>query len=266
MESYLPFRDNEPTNYNQLAWVVVVVDIFIMDKDTNKIPAAATASASTASASSSSSSADDATLAQALQAVETLVHVFGFDYDAANQAVNAVGVDVTTCYNYILDQRLGNDQGGAVYPIDDCPHLEQHVCLVSPERLPKAPFETPCMYHHHHDLSSKSTKRPTGGLKGDYEYTEEAKVSSCPMGENWLCLECGNIYCSRYINGHGLEHWKETTKTNNNNNNGRTGDGHCVAVSLADLSVWCHICNAYVRNEKLTPLLQELERIKFQKT
>ena len=69
-----------------------------------------------AAAAAASSSGGDATLAQALYCVETLTQVFGFSDDAANEAVNAVGADPTTCYNYILDKGLGQDHGGAVYP------------------------------------------------------------------------------------------------------------------------------------------------------
>eukprot|EP00934_Nitzschia_sp_Nitz4_P006474 Nitzschia sp. Nitz4//scaffold88_size82704//42460//42630//NITZ4_005295-RA/size82704-exonerate_protein2genome-gene-0.10-mRNA-1//1//CDS//3329559503//6464//frame0 len=46
-----------------------------------------------------------------------------------------------------------------------------------------------------------------------------------------------------------------------------TGDsGHCVAISLSDLSVWCHVCQAYVndhRYPKLEKTVQELRHLKF---
>jgi hypothetical protein len=207
-----------------------------------------------AAAAASNSSPGDATLVQALYAAESLIQLFGFDADAANQAVDAVGTDLTTCYNYILDQGLGDDKGGAIYPIDSCPHLDQHGqvllhLLVDPLLGENQnPMLAPCCHHH-----SLKKKPPSGGLKGEDATSDNG---TCPMGENWLCLECGDVYCSRYVNGHGLQHWKDTAST-------QGGDGHCIAVSLADLSVWCHVCSSYLRHERLTPLLKRLEALKF---
>jgi hypothetical protein len=197
-------------------------------------------------AAAASTRGGDATLAQALQAVESLTQLFGFSVEAANQAVDAVGIDLTICYNYILDQALGNDQGGAIYPIHDCPHLDPHFCL-SIDQLPPKPFQVPCMYN-----KASSSKKTTGGLKGE----DSEDGSSCPLGENWLCLQCGEVHCSRYINGHGLQHWEDSKEREPPN-------GHCVAVSMADLSVWCHACSAYLKSERLKPLLKRLEQLKF---
>jgi uncharacterized UBP type Zn finger protein len=46
--------------------------------------------------------------------------------------------------------------------------------------------------------------------------------------ENWLCLDCGVILCSRYINGDMLRHRNDTK--------------HSTVISLTDLSVWCFSC------------------------
>lgn len=35
--------------------------------------------------------------------------------------------------------------------------------------------------------------------------------------ENWICLSCKEVLCSRFINGHMLEHYEST--------------GHCLAIS-----------------------------------
>ena len=43
-------------------------------------------------------------------------------------------------------------------------------------------------------------------------------------------------------------------------------NGHCVAVSLADLSVWCYVCNAYLRHPSLSAITQKLEALKFDDT
>jgi NAD-dependent deacetylase sirtuin 2 len=219
--------------------------------------------ASPPAAAAASATVSDATIAECFQAVETLTTMFGFDYSAANQAVDTVGPDITTCYNYILDQALAKDGGGSVYPIDNCPHITQHVQLAL-SSLPIIFQETPMMQlpccispiHNTATTTTTTTAATTtttanknnkkGGLKGEVA----SDGTKCPLGENWLCLACQNIYCSRYINGHCVQHWKDC--------------GHCIAVSLADLSVWCHECQSYIKDkERIQPLLTKLEEIKF---
>ena len=41
------------------------------------------------------------------------------------------------------------------------------------------------------------------------------------------------------------------------------GQGHCLALSLSDLSIWCHACGAYVKHDRLVPLLEAARRAKF---
>lgn len=52
--------------------------------------------------------------------------------------------------------------------------------------------------------------------------------------ENWLCLKCGEVHCSRYIKGHFQNHYENT--------------GHSLGISLTDLSVWCYKCEDYINN------------------
>jgi Zn-finger in ubiquitin-hydrolases and other protein len=43
------------------------------------------------------------------------------------------------------------------------------------------------------------------------------------------------------------------------------GDGHCLAVSLSDLSIWCHVCQSYVHGHSYFEMIrQQLEYYKFQ--
>jgi Zn-finger in ubiquitin-hydrolases and other protein len=43
------------------------------------------------------------------------------------------------------------------------------------------------------------------------------------------------------------------------------GDGHCLAVSLSDLSIWCHMCQSYVHGHSYFEMIrQQLEYYKFQ--
>ncbi|CAI0470466.1 unnamed protein product [Linum tenue] len=51
--------------------------------------------------------------------------------------------------------------------------------------------------------------------------------------ENWLCLSCKEVLCSRFVNKHMLQHYQQQTN-------------HCVALSYSDLSVWCFACEAYL--------------------
>ncbi|PRP83497.1 hypothetical protein PROFUN_04371 [Planoprotostelium fungivorum] len=65
------------------------------------------------------------------------------------------------------------------------------------------------------------------------------------LKENWLCLQCFKIHCSRYQKGHATQHYeKENT--------------HPIAVSFRDLSVWCYECDSYIMDEKIEPLLNHL--------
>lgn len=76
--------------------------------------------------------------------------------------------------------------------------------------------------------------------------------------ENWLCLSCGEIHCGRYVNNHGEEHWLFTLLTDEKYN-----IGHCLTISLQDLSVWCYPCKSYIKNIRLNPLIKHIERLKF---
>lgn len=207
-----------------------------MTPNNEALPAAAVASTT-----------NDATIAEALHAAMTLRDVFGFPGDVVDQTIEAVGVDVTTCYNYILDMGLAQDQGGPIVPINNCPHVEHHV-LVTPEQLPPQPEAVPC--------SHKLEQKRIGSAKGDME-----DDGSCPSNENWICLQCGVIRCSRYMNGHGVTHYKTTLAEDNLSD--PSGVGHCVAASLSDLSVWCHACRAYVKGPIVGALTKKLEELKF---
>ena len=58
--------------------------------------------------------------------------------------------------------------------------------------------------------------------------------------ENWVCFETGKCFCGRYVQGHMLQHSIET--------------GHCVCISLEDLSVWCFKCESYLDPFAIKPV------------
>jgi ubiquitin carboxyl-terminal hydrolase 3 len=63
--------------------------------------------------------------------------------------------------------------------------------------------------------------------------------------DNWMCLSCGGIYCSRFINQHAKQHWKKTK--------------HSVTISLNTSACYCYDCDDFVDNEdELSEFRQEI--------
>lgn len=76
--------------------------------------------------------------------------------------------------------------------------------------------------------------------------------SPCRCGENfenWICLVCSAVECSRYKNGHMKDHNEETK--------------HAIALSMADFSVWCYDCNDYIDSPEVKSLHDTLYLAKF---
>lgn len=302
-----------------------------MSSSDNHVPSTALAAAAATTAfkqqQQEESVMDDAQLALYYHCLEALTTVYGFNATTAQEALDQVlqqqqqqhdssssllSTDqiITLAYNYIFDHDdMAQDHGGPVVPLDSCPHCtDTYVQITIPHlnNLLQLPMEAnTCNYH----IAATTTttfgkavvqhdqdRNRTGLAKAEYD-----EQGHCPSaGENWLCLSCGAIRCSRYINGHALEHWQATTNqttttshTNNNNNrmdddeddNNNDGEkqndkatsnsdhtssvGHALAVSLADLSVWCYACQVYLRpdhNALLQPLVQRLQELKFGST
>ena len=115
--------------------------------------------------------------------------------------------------------------GYAVAPKTDCPHFDDL---------------------NHFDMPSdrNALKQLLSGLKN-------APCKHCQdTSENWFCLKCHDVACSRYKNGHMADHNAETH--------------HSLALSLADLSLYCYECDAYVENrEKTRSIMRELHFVKF---
>mmetsp|Transcript_17663 Transcript_17663/g.29999 ORF Transcript_17663/g.29999 Transcript_17663/m.29999 type:complete len:316 (-) Transcript_17663:470-1417(-) len=82
---------------------------------------------------------------------------------------------------------------------------------------------------------------------------DDATCSDCSTTmENWLCLVCHQIFCGRFQNRHMLGHFRDT--------------GHCVSMSLIDLSVWCHGCEMYLNHDffpKLHVFFVRMHQLKF---
>uniref|UniRef100_A0A7E4V4E1 UBP-type domain-containing protein n=1 Tax=Panagrellus redivivus TaxID=6233 RepID=A0A7E4V4E1_PANRE len=77
------------------------------------------------------------------------------------------------------------------------------------------------------------------------------KCTKCDStAENWICLTCQAVNCSRFIKGHAVDHFKENPD-------------HAMGLSICDLSVWCYICESYVHHEALFPAKDVLHLAKF---
>ena len=71
-----------------------------------------------------------------------------------------------------------------------------------------------------------------------FDIRQPCKVEiCCEPTENWICLTCNEIFCSRYVNNHMVDHFEQHK--------------HPMALSFSDLSVWCYDCESYVDNEIL---------------
>jgi histone deacetylase 6 len=131
---------------------------------------------------------------------------------------------LTNCFDDDVELTSETDQGGIVIPKQTCEHVQ--------------------------DLH----------LLEEFNNIDNNQCIDCEStNENWLCLSCGEIHCSRYINNHGEGHWLFTLLTDEQHN-----IGHCLTISLQDLSVWCYSCKSYIKNIRLNPLIKQLESIKFE--
>jgi NAD-dependent SIR2 family protein deacetylase len=200
---------------------------------------------------------------QASKLVVSNQSTLGFESDAEA----AEKADVSSAVQVVPDSGSGNDRGGSVVPKQDCPHVKHHV-KIALDQLPDHPQTVRCTFFADEQASSNSpnntnsgnsnsnNKQRRGQPKADSDDEEE---NACALGENWLCLECGAVGCSRYVNGHGLSHWKASRKRED-----ASPEGHCLAASLADLSVWCYECESYVQSPILDPYVQKLDQLKLQ--
>ncbi|KAF0522014.1 histone deacetylase 6 [Gigaspora margarita] len=77
-----------------------------------------------------------------------------------------------------------------------------------------------------------------------------APCNTCQnTSENWRCLECQKVFCSRYVNGHMKEHNEQTN--------------HKLTISFSDISTWCYECDDYVINPILNQIKSSVHFAKF---
>ncbi|KAI8906231.1 hypothetical protein DFJ77DRAFT_478067 [Powellomyces hirtus] len=126
---------------------------------------------------------------------------------------NPMSIDVSTLQSILAAAQDGSDNGFfAVTPRTDCPHVPGTV------RADAVDITSPC--------------------------------SACgDSNENWRCVECQGIFCSRYVQGHMQAHYDQAR--------------HPVAVSYTDLSSWCYECSDYIDSPILHPLRSAIHEQKF---
>jgi NAD+-dependent protein deacetylase SIR2 len=107
--------------------------------------------------------------------------------------------------------------GVYVVPKRDCPHILEIDVLDIKDRFDAEKFSTPC------------------GVCGD-------------GSENWFCLSCETVLCSRFVNAHMAQH-NESTQ-------------HPVAFSYTDASFWCYDCESYITNPDLQVFAMKFSTIK----
>lgn len=165
----------------------------------------------------------------------------GFDQAKVREALQAIGnpADKEAAINWLLDH--GEEDRGGTVELKHCPHVEEFSHPFAPQKFIKR--SSMAFHNQCHQ--------------------------GCPGSENWCCLLCGETRCGRYAKKHSLAHWEEKKREQEANLTvadaaaGKEAIGHCLVLGLSDLTVWCYECQAYVDHEMLTPLLKQMEALKF---
>lgn len=137
----------------------------------------------------------------------------------------------------------GEDEAGfSVTPKSNCPHIASNSFIIY------EPFINP-------QSSSATTTSSKSIASSETIYSENLKCSLCSViDEVWVCLRCGFSGCGRFKNKHMLKHASNQTAAS------------CtpvVAMSLADLSTWCFVCDDYITHPKLEIPFRELHHAKI---
>ncbi|KAK6945999.1 Zinc finger, UBP-type [Dillenia turbinata] len=104
-------------------------------------------------------------------------------------------------------------------------------------------------------VEARTSCEHLGSLSSDLSHIPppDTSCSRCDKpNENWLCLCCKDVLCSRFVNKHMLEHYQQRN--------------HCLALSYSDLSVWCFSCDSYLDAQvifQLRPVYEIAYILKF---
>ena len=123
----------------------------------------------------------------------------------------------------------GEGEAYSVEPIRDCPHTLSHhsdsllkfLKKVS-QKIGEYPEDVNIFDHETQCESCCSSKKEGIPLHPEYRGVKE----------DWICLDCCDVNCSRYVRGHSAQHFSDTQ--------------HALAFSFSDASYWCYECDYYV--------------------
>ncbi|KAJ3030399.1 UNVERIFIED_CONTAM: NAD-dependent protein deacetylase sirtuin-2 [Siphonaria sp. JEL0065] len=144
--------------------------------------------------------------------------------------------------------QVGEEKWFAVNPKTDCPHAKTE----SIKRMNVSELQKLASLGKHDVRSTyRITKAAHPHHKNIKAQSNHCQSQSCSTfdSENWICLCCHFIGCSRYMSSHLLEHHTEST--------------HPIAASFVDLSVYCYSCDDYIVARESVPALDALHWGKF---
>lgn len=146
--------------------------------------------------------------------------------------------DISQKYYKIEDE---NGTCFAVHPIKDCPHTKtSHSDTLLAFLLENLPL-----------LQKNEKVNNIFTLHNCKKCIENSKPERASE-ENWICLTCGEINCSRYVASHAADHNVETE--------------HPISFSFSDASFWCYSCDSYITSKRLDRLRKIFGHIKHRKT
>lgn len=159
----------------------------------------------------------------------------------SSTAGSSVGAEKNQTFTeYLADHReaLLNNEMFAVIPLNECPHLPS----LDPITVPSGNCNGFLL------LPTERRTLITFDLVSDIDIAT-ACASCNSTQENWICLHCFSVFCSRYVQEHMFYHHLEAK--------------HPLVLSFRDLSVWCFECNAYVDNPILYKYKNAAHKNKF---
>ncbi|XP_072291193.1 ubiquitin carboxyl-terminal hydrolase 3 [Eucyclogobius newberryi] len=72
----------------------------------------------------------------------------------------------------------------------------------------------------------------------------------------WMCLTCLRVHCGRYVNGHALKHFEESSSSSQEK--GEESNQHCVCMDCTNYSIFCYRCDEFVVNDTALGLVQKV--------
>jgi NAD-dependent histone deacetylase SIR2 len=114
----------------------------------------------------------------------------------------------------------------AVSPKYDCPH-EYHIDHLNFIEYLTANFS-----------KSSITNTPCKKCSSNANFSSDPKSF-----ENWICLTCYEVHCSRFICSHMHQHNREM---NSIDEVPTASNLHPIAMSFTDGSFWCYACDSYI--------------------